>query len=664
MSKAARWIVGIGGFLIVTIVLVFVFFQWSWLRGPLESRLSALTGKEVRIEGPITGDKSWVPHIVLNRIRIAAPNFAAAPEVGTIDRITIAIDLKKLLRGTLDFPLIDIDRPVLALARNKDGANWDPAADAKRPEHRGAMPIIGSLKIADGKISYRDDTTKTRFDAVIATLAAKGGDGEQSFTIDSRGTYRDAPFTLRLKGGSLDALRDTTNPYDLDAAATVGKTSVKIVGTVTDPFKLTDMNLKLTATGDNAGDLYPIFGIPAPSTPPYHLVGTLDRDGKAWLFKNFAGTVGKSDLEGSLRFEANGKRVFVGGNLLSRNLDFADLGLLVGAPGSTAAGRPVSDDQKRLAAQYAAGDRVLPDAPLDLDEVRNVDADVTLKGEHLQAQSLPLDDVDLHLRLDNGVLSLAPLRVGVAGGRIDATIAIDARTDRVATDYDVRFHQFQVARFLQKAGFPQGGSGVIDGRIRLHGTGDSVRKSLATANGQASAVIDHGAISNLAVDIIGLDIAKAVGLFITGDRQVPMRCMVADFQVENGLMTPRTLVLDSDASLITGTGSVNLADEHLDLSIKGQPKSVSPLSLGGPILIGGTFRKPDVGLGKEAIARGAGAVALGALLTPLASIIAFIDPGSGQDADCAGLQRQAQSDADKAPPGTKPAPAHQARRRR
>ena len=110
---------------------------------------------------------------------------------------------------------------------------------------------------------------------------------EGSFTLDGSGTYRNAPFTIKLKGGSLNDLRETTKPYDLDASAAVGKTKVSVKGTVTNPFKLTDMNLKMTADGDNAQDLYPIFGIPAPPTPPYHLVGTLDRDGKAWLFKNF-----------------------------------------------------------------------------------------------------------------------------------------------------------------------------------------------------------------------------------------------------------------------------------------------------------------------------------------------------------------------------------------
>jgi uncharacterized protein involved in outer membrane biogenesis len=667
MRKAAYWISGIVGALVIAVALIVVFFQWSWLRGPIEARLSALTGKQVRIDGPITGDKAWVPHIVFSQVRIEAPGFQAQPHVGTIDRVEVAIDLHQLLRGRLDFPEIGVDKPILALLRNPDGtANWSIADEVSGPANRGRMPLIGTIKVENGKITYRDVAEHLTIDATLETAAANGGSARGNLTLQGHGTYRQAPFTIKLKGGSLDELRNTSHPYDLDAAASVGNTRMRVAGTVLDPFKLTDMNLKLVADGENAADLYPIFGIPAPATPPYHLEGTLDRDGKAWLFKNFSGTVGASDLAGSLRFEPARKRLFVGGKLTSKNLDFADLGLLVGAPGATEGNRPVSDVQRDLAHRMAATGRVLPDAPLNLDEVRNVDADVLFHGEHVVSKTLPLENVDLHLKLDNALMSLTPLNVGIAGGRIESNVIIDARQNAVSTDYDVRFHHFQADQFFKKANVGTGASGTIDGRIRLHGTGDSVRKSLATSNGEASAMVEQGRISVLLSDLLGLDVVKALGVYITGDKQITMRCMVADFTVQNGTMTPRAFVLDTDDTLINGTGTISLQDERLDLSISGKSKSPT-LTLGGPIKVSGTFRKPDVGLGAEAVVRGGASVALGALLTPLAAILGVIG-GTADDADCAQLVKEANADTSVTPPGTKhvpaPSPAKPARKRK
>lgn len=658
MHSVTRWLLGVLGVLVVALILIVVFFQWSWLRGPLEARLSALTGKQVYIDGPITGTKSWVPHIVLNQIRIDEPSFAAASKVARIDSIAIEIDLKSLLHGKLNFPIIEVDQPVLDLLRNPDGtANWDIASEASGPSDRGNMPIIGKLTLKNGRLTYHDIAKKLTIDGTIKAVSATGGTGEGNFTVEGSGTYRNAPFTIKLNGGSLNDLRETKKPYDIDAKASVGKTKVSVVGTVTNPFQLTDMNLKMTADGDNAQDLYPIFGIPAPPTPPYHLTGILDRDGKAWLFKKFAGTVGKSDLEGNLRFETeNRKRIFVGGDLTTKNLDFADLGLLVGAPGATTGDRPVSDTQKALKKEMDASDRVLPDTPLNLDEVRNVDADITFKGEHVAAQNLPIDNVDLHMKLDDGLLSLTPLKVGVAGGQVAANIVIDARKDTVVTDYDILFRRFQIAELFKKAGFDKGGDGYLDGRIRLHGTGNSVRKSLATADGQVGAMVDKGQISDLAGNILGLDVARALGVLITGDKKVPLHCLVVDFQVDKGIMTPRTFILDTDDALDTAKGTISLADEHLDLSIHGDPKSATPIALGGPILVGGSFKKPSVGLGAEAYARGGAAIALGALLTPVAAVLGFIDAGDVKDADCAGLENAAKTNAAVVPQGTKHLP--------
>jgi uncharacterized protein involved in outer membrane biogenesis len=657
MKRVVFWTGGIVAVLMIAIGLVTYFFQWSWLRGPLEARLSAATGKRITIEGPITGDKSWVPHITLNQIRIAAPDFVAAPQVGTIDRVQVAIDLTQLLHGRIDLPEIVVDKPVLTLMRNADGeANWANANASKGPPDRSTMPLIGVFKLDQGKLTFRDPGKHLAIDATIETIAANGGSGQGDLTLNGHGIYRQAPFTIRFKGGSLSDLRDTAKPYSVDAAASVGKTKVTVTGTVQNPFKLTDMNLKLIADGDNAEELYPLFGVPAPATPPYHLEGTLDRDGPAWLFKNFAGKVGVSDLEGSLRFETERKRLFVGGKLKSTSLDFADLGLLVGAPGSTEAGHPVSDTQRQIAQRVVATGRVLPDAPLNLDLVRNVDADVQFEGEHIKAKTLPLEDLSLHLTLDNALLSLTPLNVDVAGGRIESNVVIDARQNTVSTDYDVRFRRFQAEQFFAKAGFPNGGSGQIDGRIRLHGTGNSVRTSLASSNGEASVVIDQGKISALVSNILGLDVARTLGILITGDTQIALRCAITDFTVENGLMKPRVFVIDTDDTLITGSGTINLADEGLDLGIRGKSKGAGSLSLGGPITIGGTFRSPDVGLGAEAIARGGAAIALGALLTPVAAALGFINPGT-TNADCSGLTAEANADTSRVPAGTKHVPA-------
>ena len=64
----------------------------------------------------------------------------------------------------------------------------------------------------------------------------------------------------------------------------------------------------------------------------------------------------------------------------------------------------------------------------------------------------------------------------------------------------------------------------------------------------------------------------------------------------------------------------------------------------------------QAGFGAEAYARGGAAVALGALLAPLAAVAAFIDAGDVKDANCSGLEQQAANRSNAVPPGTRHMP--------
>src|SRR5690606_39973589 len=69
-----------------------------------------------------------------------------------------------------------------------------------------------------------------------------------------------------------------------------------------------------------------------------------------------------------------------------------------------------------ISARRAASSRLLPDTPYDLAKLRAMDADVRWKAHRIQAPKLPLDDMDVHLLLEGGLLELQPLNFGVAGG--------------------------------------------------------------------------------------------------------------------------------------------------------------------------------------------------------------------------------------------------------
>jgi uncharacterized protein involved in outer membrane biogenesis len=131
------------------------------------------------------------------------------------------------------------------------------------------------------------------------------------------------------------------------------------------------------------------------------------------------------------------------------------------------------------------------------------------------------------------------------------------------------------------------------------------------------------------------------------DENTAIRCGVANFHADDGDLKATTLLVDTTQVLITGGGDLNLRSEALDMSLRGGPKKIRLVRLRSPIEIHGSLLHPQVGLQASNLAEQAGAaIALGTLLTPVAALLAFVDPGLAKDADCAGLIGQVEEGKD------------------
>jgi uncharacterized protein involved in outer membrane biogenesis len=185
--------------------------------------------------------------------------------------------------------------------------------------------------------------------------------------------------------------------------------------------------------------------------------------------------------------------------------------------------------------------------------------------------------------------------------------------------------------------------GILYGSADLKGRGESVASLLGTSDGKMSLAVDGGRISALLVELIGLDVAESVMMLGRKHNQVTLRCAVAGFDVKRGVASTDSFVIDTTDTVIQVDGSVDLAQERLDLETRPYPKDLSPLALRTPLLLKGPLRKPSVRPKAGPLAaRVAGAVALGAV-NPALALLALIETGPGKDAECARFLAEAKA---------------------
>lgn len=625
------------GVLLLGVVVLVLVWDWNWLRGPIERIVRAQTGRSFDIGGDLGVDLGRVTEVRMDDVRFGNAPWAKQRDMAAADAVRFRFEVfPAIFRGEIRLPLLRLERARLLLERGPDGVgNWviGEAGGASRPLR------LQQLWIDGGRLQYVDAKAKTDVDIALQSRASRTG-AAADVTVQGRGRWKGSPFTLRGTGQSPLALRDAQQPYRIDLRASAGSTHAHARGTLLDPLRLRDFDLKLALDGQNMEDLYPLIGVAFPPTPPYDVDGRLTRvvhspTSSTWRYDDFRGRAGDSDLAG-LAHVTTGKRVFFKADLRSDRLDMDDLAGFVGAAPEAGDGERTNAELRAIAARRAASPRLLPDAPYALDKLNAMDADVRLRATAIEAGALPLDHMDAHLLLNDGLLRLEPLDFGVAGGTIRSTIRMDASGSPIRTDADITLRGLDLGRLMPDAELAQEAMGRIGGRIDVVGNGNSVAEILASADGDIAIGMGRGHISNLLMEMAGLDVAESLKFLLTDDKKVPIRCAFGDFAVQDGIMRTRALAFDTTDTIILGEGTVSLRDETLNLRLRPRPKDRSLFALRSPLVLGGTFKQPSfrpdmTGLG----VRGAIALSLGSIAPP-AALLATLELGPGEDSDCGG----------------------------
>ena len=627
LSAVARhpWWVALA-LLLVGIVVLVALWDWNWFKGPVERYVQAKTGRHLTIGGNLGVKLGRTTVVTADAVRFANAPWSKTPVMASADRIAFGVQVwPLLLHRDVQIPDLRLTRPDLVLETGpKRVGNW------VFPDTGGKPAEFNQVWIDDGHLHYIDGVNRTGLDVDVSSR--KAASATPTIDVAGKGLWKGSAFNLKGIAESPLALRDTGRPYRIDVRLSAGATHAHARGRLLDPLRLRDFDLQLAIAGKDMADLYPLIGVATPPTPAYHLDGHLGRVGNVWHYDRFKGVVGSSDLAGSASIDHGRDRPKLTATLSSQHMDVADLGGFLGTtPGSRSKGTatPSSD-----AHPLKAG-KLFPDTRYNLAKLRSMDADVRLKVEHLAATAVPLEDMDAHLLLQAGALTLDPLNFGMADGNIRSTVHMDARGGTLAGRTSIQASGLNVSKLIPSVKFGKTTIGRLGGDAELRGSGDSIAAMLGNSDGKVGMGIGNGQVSKMLMKLSGLDIGGAAKVLLTGDEQIPIRCGVGDFTVRGGLMTAQGLAMDTSDSTLQGQGTINLKDETLQLQLTSRPKHFSLVSLRGPILVTGTLRDPAVRPDYKRVGlRAAAAAAIGIVAAPVAALVATVQNGRGRDIQC------------------------------
>ena len=141
--------------------------------------------------------------------------------------------------------------------------------------------------------------------------------------------------------------------------------------------------------------------------------------------------------------------------------------------------------------------------------------------------------------------------------------------------------------------------GELDLELDLRARGRSPRALAASLEGALGLAVERGRIQSR---LFGLTTKHPLGwLFARSTRRGYSRldCVIARFDVRDGLAEARTLLVDTPDAIVTGAGSLDFTRETIDLRM--QPGQASHLvRLATPFTIRGDLAAPSVSVSAAA----------------------------------------------------------------
>lgn len=629
------------GFGVLLVVLVGLYIYQYVTRGrfwrsTFESVVSKRVGRPVKVSGDFQLYLDPNLRFHAEGLSVANPAWAEQPQLFSARSITLDMSLWNLVFGDRSLRHLVIGGGRIGLQRGADGRNtWTFPGDEPLE-----IPAIDRAAVTDTRLQFIDAVRRARVDLVFGDVAGRSDANDQRvvgpLTFSGRGTAYGAPFTL---SGRLTTPNETAvgGRVGLELQARVADTAITLVGTLPGATRLDGANLRVTVAGRNLQTPGRLFGIILPATRPYRLAAQLTKANRDYRFTAIRGRFGDSDLNGRLTATTPAtvaETIRLIGTLDSRVLDIIDVGPFIGYSPD----RLDKEGGKAAITMTAGRPRVLPDAPLAIEQLEHIDARIDYSAATVRTGAVPIANLKLGLTVRNRRLSLDPLAFDLAGGRMTSTILIDAGVSPVLTRYDIRMSQVPIGRLLTSFKVEDSGTTAsMRARIELTGRGDTVRKSLGSASGRIALVFPAGTLWVRNIQLAKLDLQNFITAFLGKRLKKPteLRCGVLAFTVRDGKAVADPIVFDTTRANYRGRGGFDFADESLALSIEGDSKEFSLFSGQSPIGINGWFAAPTINpISGELLARGAAGVALGIAASPLAAVLAFVDLGDAKDNSC------------------------------
>ncbi|HEY7212436.1 MAG TPA: AsmA family protein [Bryobacteraceae bacterium] len=470
---------------------------------------------------------------------------------------------------------------------------------AKQVEASGGQ-IKQPVSVPELDLTLSPDTVRSNtFTASSGSTSLTGNFALSQYTTKNM----NVDATLKTSGANIAELLNIAKAYGLDVAngaSGTGKLTadIHVAGPVSNPSALN--------YSGNANISAATLTTPALTKPLSVSSANAQFSQNSIAISNLAAGIGSTHVNGN----------FSAKNFAAPDLQFAlaadriDTGELAALP----AKHPPDKNPPANAA-----------APSQAGLLQKMTGSGTLAATTVKAQDFVLNNAHSNVKLDHGVLTLAPFTTDIFGGKENGTIVLDTRPARPLCSVNAKFSGVDTNALLSAVSSAKNtlyGSLAADANVRF--VMASSNELAQTLNGTLGFDVTNGQLKN--VNILN-ELAK-VGKFLgsapaQSGSATALKKFAGTLNVVNGVASTNNLTAVLDAGSLAANGTVNLVNQALNLHMTAALASSTSQAVGGtqiggylntalannkgelviPVLVTGTMDHPSFAPDAAALAK-------------------------------------------------------------
>jgi uncharacterized protein involved in outer membrane biogenesis len=509
--------------------------------------------------------------------------------------------------------------------------------------HKLLMQSNATLSLKGGRWTLHGTGNGTGLRIAITEGSVSALAGER-LSIDLDGMIDETPINIGVQGMELVKYLQNPERLPITIKAQAAGGMLDFHGELAVPASSKNLSLAMTFEGEKLDSLNELLKLDLPPVGPYLVRAQFAMEPQGYDLSDLKIKVGTTDLAGRMTLSLEEDIPEIEARLASKVLQIDDFALSQWSPERKTTSEAEAGSEKEEVKKEQGKDpqnvRALlsPEAMGRANSHLSIDLDKVLSGKD------DLGKGKLNICLQDGRFIIEPLELELPEGTIRVEFSYFPTAETAEIHLAATVDRLDVGVLARRAKPETKMGGQLNLDILLDATAASINQLMANGAGHFDLSFSPENFDARIVDLWAVSLLSALTSEVDSEPTSIINCLVASFEMADGVMQDRIIFLDTTRMSVEGTAVIDFKKRHIDLQAKPKAKRPEFFSIAIPVKVSGDFDDFGIKIKPGHIIRSVGTFITSPVHVPLRRLLSGQTPEDTDDVCRIAWERRNQED--------------------